>query len=404
PAMRYYQPRLTDGSLAPLPWPVAMYRRLNHMIWPLEDGASRASRWLEHLLLFMAFLVYSLHNEVDFHYVIANRNDIDKMLTGVPTYLVLVEIQIRGFQLALRKDVFKRLLQKFFAEIYVQQESDPEQFARIQRQMLPTRLNSLLYLMAMFNFSLVPVQNVIYHRREMLYQQVYLFDNTQLRYYIPLLCCNYWVGIIITSMLFGELNVLGELMMHLNARYANLGRDLRLSAMELLKSGDSVQIAADYRRVLKRILRQNVALNLFGEQLEREFSFRMFIMFSFSAALLCATGFKAYTNPSANIAYIVWFTGKFCELLAIGMLGSILYKTTDELSVVYYSCDWEQVIYRSSNTRENVQLMKLVTLAIQLNSRPFCVTGLKYFRVTLVAVLKIIQGAFSYFTFLTSMR
>lgn len=99
---------------------------------------------------------------------------------------------------------------------------------------------------------------------------------------------------------------------------------------------------------------------------------------------------------------------------------------TDDLSLIYYTCDWEQIIYRSNNTPENVQLMKLVKLSIQLNSRPFFVTGLKYFRVTLVAVLKvtikefkfemgyhiiqyivflqIIQGAFSYFTFLTSIR
>lgn len=33
--------------------------------------------------------------------------------------------------------------------------------------------------------------------------------------------------------------------------------------------------------------------------------------------------------------------------------------------------------------------MKLVNLAIQITSRPFFVTGLKYFRVTLVAVLKV---------------
>lgn len=298
--MRYYQPRLNDGTIAKLHWPVAMYRRLNHLVWPLEDGASRGSRWLEQLLIFVSFLVFSLHNEVDFHYLIANRKDIDKMLTGMPTYLVLVEIQIRGFQLALHKDDFKRLMQKFFAEIYVSPKTDPELFAAIQWQMQPTRLNSLLYLMALFNFALVPVQNVIYHRREMLYQQVYLFDNTQLKYYIPLLCCNYWIGVIITTMLFGELNVLGELMLHLNARYVKLGQDLRMSVQELLKHGNPAHIAEDYRRELTRILRRNVALNLFGEQVEKEFSFRIFIMFSFSAVLLCAMGFKAYTVSKAQ--------------------------------------------------------------------------------------------------------
>ncbi|KAH8395043.1 hypothetical protein KR215_006063, partial [Drosophila sulfurigaster] len=399
-----YQPRLRDGQAIPLPWPVAMYRRLNHTVWPLEDGASRLVVLLEKISIFVGFLIFTLHNEVDFHYLIANRKDIDKMLTGAPTYLVLVEIQIRGFELAVRKDDFKRLLQKFYADIYVSQESQPELYTRIQRLMLGTRLNSIAYLLALFNFSLVPVLNIIYHRRDMLYQQVYLFDNTKLYFFLPLICMNYWVGIIITTMLFGELNVLGELMAHLNTRYLLLSSDLNKICKRLLEDENRDEVAAKYRRALIHIMRRNDALNQFGQEMEKEFSFRIFIMFSFSAVLLCVMGFKAYTNPAGNIVYIIWFMAKFCELLAFGMIGSILYATTDELSTMYYSCNWEQIIYRSSNARENVLLMKLVFQAIQINSRPFFLTGLKYFRVTLVAVLKIIQGAFSYFTFLTSIR
>ncbi|KAH8365635.1 hypothetical protein KR093_002885, partial [Drosophila rubida] len=388
-AMRY-QPRLRDGQVAPLPWPVAMYRKLNHTVWPLEDGTSQRVVILEKFLLFVAFLIFSLHNEVDFHYVVANRKDIDKMLTGAPTYLVLVEIQIRAFEMAVRKDDFKRLLQKFYADIYVSEQSQPLLFSRIQKMMLATRLNSVAYLLALLNFSLVPVQNIIYHRRDMLYQQVYLFDNTKLYFFLPLICMNYWVGIIITTMLFGELNVMGELMTHLNTRYVLLRSDLNKICDCLLKEANHTEISALYRRALINIIRRNVALNQFGEEMEKEFSFRIFIMFSFSAVLLCVMGFKAYTNPAANIVYIIWFMAKFCELLAFGMLGSILYATTDELSTMYYSCNWEQIVYRSSNTNENVLLMKLVYQAIQINSRPFFLTGLKYFRVTLVAVLKVI--------------
>ncbi|XP_034483148.1 odorant receptor 74a [Drosophila innubila] len=399
-----YQPRLRDGKVVPLHWPLAMYRRLNHIIWPLEDGTSERAVFIEKVVLFVGFLIFCQHNEVDFHYLLANRHDIDKMLTGAPTFLVLLEIQIRGFQLAIRKDDFKRLLQKFYADIYVTQESEPVLYARIQKWLLATRLNSMVYLLALLNFSVVPVKNIIYHRREMLYQQVYLFDNTKLYFFLPLICLNYWIGIIITTMLFGELNVIGELMMHLNARFVILKSDLSQVVTRLLEVENSSEIAAKYRRALINIMRRNVALNLFGEQMEREFTFRIFTMFSFSAILLCIMGFKAYTNPIGNIVYIIWFIAKFCELLAFGMLGSILYTTTDDLSVMYYSCKWEQVIYHSNNVQENVLLMKLVSQAIQINSRPFFLTGLKYFRVTLVAVLKIIQGAFSYFTFLTSIR
>lgn len=290
-----YQPRLRDGKVVPLHWPLAMYRRLNHIIWPLEDGASKRTVFIEKVTLFVGFLVFCQHNEVDFHYLLANRHEIDKMLTGAPTYLVLVEIQIRGFQLAVRKDDFKELLKKFYADIYVTQESQPILFSRIQKWLLATRLNSMVYLLALLNFSIVPVKDIIYHRRDMLYQQVYLFDNTKLYFFLPLICLNYWIGIIITTMLFGELNVIGELMMHLNARYVILSSDLNKIVKRLLEVEISSQVAAQYRKALVHIMRRNVALNLFGEQMEKEFSFRIFIMFSFSAILLCIMGFKAYT-------------------------------------------------------------------------------------------------------------
>ncbi|KAH8257170.1 hypothetical protein KR038_005165 [Drosophila bunnanda] len=400
-----YRPRLPDGELAPLPWPVALYRLLNHIAWPLEEGCGRWTVFLERVLIFLGFLVFCEHNEVDFHYLIANREDMDNLLTGMPTYLILVEMQIRCYQLAWHKDRFRELLQRFYSEIYVKEEAEPQLFAQIQRQMLATRLNSTVYLLALFNFLVVPIQNVIYHRREMLYKQVYPFDNTQLQYFIPLLGLNFWVGVIITSMLFGELNVMGELMMHLNARYVQLGQDLGRSARHLLETGGGDgDIAGSYRRALTHILRRNVALRDFADRVEEEFSFRIFVMFAFSAGLLYALFFKAYTSPSGNVAYIVWFLAKFMELLALGMLGSILLKTTDELGVMYYTSDWEQIVHQSEDVAENLRLMKLVTLAIELNSRPFFITGLKYFRVSLTAVLKIIQGAFSYFTFLNSMR
>lgn len=57
--------------------------------------------------------------------------------------------------------------------------------------------------------------------------------------------------------------------------------------------------------------------------------------------------------------------------------------------MMYYTSDWEQIVHQSEDVAENLRLMKLVTLAIELNSRPFFITGLKYFRVSLTAVLKV---------------
>ncbi|XP_017840390.1 odorant receptor 74a-like [Drosophila busckii] len=400
-----YSPRLKDGSLVRLPWPVTLYKYFNHICWPLEDNVSNFYIYLDRCAIYIGFLIFCLHNEVDFHYVIHHRHDLDKMLEGMPTYLILVEIQIRGFQLAFTKQQFKRLLQQFYAQIYVTAQSEPTLYKLIQKQMLAMRLNSINYLLALLNYFMVPVWNIIYHRRDMLYKQVYLFDNTVLYFYIPLLICNYWVGFIIDSMLFGELNVIGELMMHLNARYVLLSRDLQQLAQRCLaKQRHSVNLAVDLQLQLRQLLRRHIALNAFAARMEREFSLRIFFSFSFSTGLLCVLGFKAYTNPFANLVYLVWFAGKFFELLAFGMLGSTLHKTTDDLSTMYYSCGWEQIVYHSPNAQENIKLMKLISRVIQIYSVPVSLTGFKYFRVTLEAVVKIIQGAFSYFAFLKSMR
>ncbi|XP_039226418.1 odorant receptor 35a isoform X1 [Drosophila yakuba] len=127
-------------------------------------------------------------------------------------------------------------------------------------------------------------------------------------------------------------------------------------------------------------------------------------------------------NPMANYIYAIWFGAKTVELLSLGQIGSDLAFTTDSLSSMYYLTHWEQILQYSTNPSENLRLLKLINLSIEMNSKPFYVTGLKYFRVSLQAVLKvsekrvqsqvhqlsavlqILQASFSYFTFLTSMQ
>ncbi|EDW51848.1 GM14265 [Drosophila sechellia] len=106
----------------------------------------------------------------------------------------------------------------------------------------------------------------------------------------------------------------------------------------------------------------------------------------------------------ANYIYAIWFGAKTVELLSLGQIGSDLAFTTDSLSTMYYLTHWEQILQYSTNPGENLRLLKLINLAIEMNSKPFYVTGLKYFRVSLQAGLKILQASFSYFTFLTSMQ
>lgn len=56
---------------------------------------------------------------------------------------------------------------------------------------------------------------------------------------------------------------------------------------------------------------------------------------------------------------------------------------------MYYLTHWEQVLEHSTDPQENLRLLKLINLAIGMNSKPYYVTGLKYFRVSLQAGLKV---------------
>jgi len=57
---------------------------------------------------------------------------------------------------------------------------------------------------------------------------------------------------------------------------------------------------------------------------------------------------------------------------------------------MYYQSQWEQVLYYSTNSRENLRLMKVVALAIEVNYKPFYLTGLSYFQVSIQTVIKVL--------------
>ncbi|XP_062123316.1 odorant receptor 74a-like [Drosophila sulfurigaster albostrigata] len=377
-----FQPRLRNGEIVKLSWSLNLYSRGNPVMWPREDNPTQRDRYIDRFLIVFAFLMHCFQAELDAHYLLNNLEDIEDFSAGLPTILLQTEVIVRYVDVINHRDELKDLLKRFYANIYVSQESDQSVFSRISRQLLGPRLITVFYVTTMLNYFQEFVVNILAGGREMIYKQVYFFDNTKMPQYLILIGINFWVGILIITMLFGDLNLLGELLMHLNACYLQLGKDLRSGAARLLESNDSSNIAADYRRELIKVLQRNIDLNDFAANLERLFTFRLFISFAASALILCVLLFISY---KVCVAFITFLTH------------------TNELDMMYYCGDWEQIIYRSDNAEENKKLMKLVILSIELNSTPFSLTGLNYFTVTLTSVVKIVQGAFSYFTFLTSM-
>lgn len=51
--------------------------------------------------------------------------------------------------------------------------------------------------------------------------------------------------------------------------------------------------------------------------------------------------------------------------------------------------NWENVILNSAHTANNIDLMKLIILAIELNQKPFALSGYNYFAVSLASVVSV---------------
>lgn len=115
-----YRPLLPDGRKAPLSWPIALFRITNNICWPIEENASWLAVVFDRFCWYLAFILFVITNDAEFRYLRVNINNLDEMLTGVPTYLVLIEIHLRAFTLGWRKQDFRRLLEKFYRQIYIE--------------------------------------------------------------------------------------------------------------------------------------------------------------------------------------------------------------------------------------------------------------------------------------------
>ncbi|KAH8293132.1 hypothetical protein KR044_006020 [Drosophila immigrans] len=398
-----YVPLLADGQPVKLSWPLRLFR-LNHIFWPLDEGTSPTWRRFDYFVAVVAWAVLMLHNDAELRYLRNQTNNLDLLLAGVPTYLILVEGQLRSIHILMHRRQLRDVLQEFFGSIYVDPKKEPLIYRGIQAKLRLNRVVSALYLAAVSGYVVAPLIMLVQGRKDYLFSMIPPLDVSALYIFVPFTLSSVYVALQIVTMVFGEPALLCELMAHLNGRYMVLQRDLDASIAKIVEAQQRHRMAQQMRQVVVQTLRKNVALNRFRDQMELHFTVQMFIMFAFSALLLCALGFKTYTSPTGTYIYPIWFGAKTVELLSLGQMGSDIAYMTDAQSSVYYLTQWEQVLYYSSNSRENLRLMKVLTLAIELNYKPFYFTGLAYFHISLQAVVKILQGAFSYFTFLTSMR
>ncbi|CAD6999943.1 unnamed protein product [Ceratitis capitata] len=298
-----YRPRLPNGKLIPLSWPLAAYRLLNNICWPLRDNANRLERLFDRFCWALGFFIFIQHNDAELRYILSNNNNLDQMLICGPTYLILIEAHLRAFQLGLKKNNFKNFLKRYYADIYID--------------------NTL------FSYVITPLTNYLKNVKAPLFKMYYPFDITPNPIYVAVVLSNIWVGFTVISLVAGEDNILSEVMLHLNGRFLLLQQKLRQNADRLLHNTDGRFIADALQDQIIEAIEENVRLYEFAKGFEREFSFRIFVNLSFSAGLLCVLCFKVYTNPMASYGFMFWICAKIMEMILVGQLGSTLIYTVN---------------------------------------------------------------------------
>ncbi|KAM8717885.1 hypothetical protein ACLKA7_004563 [Drosophila subpalustris] len=384
-----YVPLLANGQRVKLSWPLKLFR-LNHIFWPLDKSTSTKWRYFDYSLALMGWIILLLHNDAQLRYL-RSQTDVNDFMSGMPTYLIIVESQIRSLHILWHREQLREVLEKFFSSIYVDPNKEPKIFLQIELKLRLNRFVSGLYLAAVSGYVLLPIVMLVKGSKDLLLPMILPFNVEPLHIFVPLTLSSVWVALQTDSMSFGETALLCELMGHLKARHQLIQRDLDESIEQILRARQRPQMAQQMREVLVQSILRNLELNQFSEQLEEHFTVQVFTMFGFSAILLCALGFMTYASPSDTYMYPIWFGAKTVEFISIGQFGTDLAYMTNNLSTMYYQSQWEQSLYYSTNSLENLRLMKVVLLAIELNYKPFYLTGLTYFRVSLQAVIKIAE-------------
>lgn len=119
--MFYYRPKLPNGVEAPIAWQIQLFFLTTS--WPIKDVSSFRINFLDKLSIVGIFLGFCFINDGEFHYIYKNINDIEKALDGIPTYLILIELNFRIFHMCLEKNSFKKFIEEFYMKVYIEELS-----------------------------------------------------------------------------------------------------------------------------------------------------------------------------------------------------------------------------------------------------------------------------------------
>ncbi|XP_059048150.1 odorant receptor 46a-like [Achroia grisella] len=135
----------------------------------------------------------------------------------------------------------------------------------------------------------------------------------------------------------------------------------------------------------------------FCSQVQRVFSFIIFVQFSMASCIICVCLFRM-TMP-APIAYDIFLVTYMCivilQILVPSWFGSKIVDKSQSLTIAAYSCAW---IPRSRRFKSSLRLF------VERVNVPLCIVGGKMFVLCLNTFTSIMNSAYSFFTLLRHMQ
>lgn len=171
-----YIPLLADGQRVKLSWPVRLFR-LNHIFWPLDESTTYMWRLFDYLMALLGSVLLFMHNDAELRYLWRNANNLDLLLTGVPTYLILVEGQLRGAHVLLHRRQFRVVLEKFYSTIYVDPRKNLQTYREIEKNLVVNRVVSALYVSVVMGYVIAPILILIHQKKDFLYSMTPPFNS-----------------------------------------------------------------------------------------------------------------------------------------------------------------------------------------------------------------------------------
>ncbi|XP_054731011.1 odorant receptor 35a-like [Anastrepha obliqua] len=415
--MVYFVPLQSDGRRISLPLQIRCYK-LN-FLWPFKENANLLSRVLNDVALFVSVLCYFGTIVGEFTFVSEHLDNLSAIADCLSTSFVGVQYIIRIFVLYRRQRPMKKLLEKFYRNIYFTSADEATLYRQIGIIMRYANILTRFYYITIVLFLGLYAYDVACiglasPDKPFIYRMSFRWYDAQapLPFIITAIYTG-WLTISCVTIWAAEDYTMCLVLCHASFRYKELRLYLRrlletaraeVSCEEARSMSRNENLHQVFRRRFYDIFRRQQHLNGFIAEAKAHFTHQIFYTMSFGVLLLCVVSFQ-FQRTEMGIEwskYIAWIISQTAQFLLIGYFGQMLMDETIGLQNCFYSCRWEDLL-PLGDQHSNKFLLYDIKFAIMNSQKPIVLDGMKFFPLTYSTVGLGLRTAISYFMFLNTM-